>query len=148
MPQDMLLNATEREKKFMATDNEVVVSVLLSCSAVSSTSTYQFLRNYEDLNVFVLAGEAFCGVEAFEFRQRLKIVCENYVAAFHRQNIYALKMVLEKENWVKMPAEALLQMINLAGLTGDGAALIVPSAGYAFSQHFNASLKEFGGTCY
>lgn len=64
------------------------VSVLLSCSAVSSTSTYQFLRNYEDLNVFVLAGEAFCGVEASEFRHRLKIVCENYVAAFHKQNIY------------------------------------------------------------
>ncbi|KAH7663045.1 Vacuolar protein sorting-associated protein 54 N-terminal [Dioscorea alata] len=109
------------------------VSVLLSCSAVSSTSTYQFLRNYEDLNVFVLAGEAFCGVEASEFRHRLKIVCENYVAAFHKQNIYALKMVLEKENWVKMPAEA-LQLINLAGLTGDGAALIAPSVGDSLTR--------------
>lgn len=64
------------------------VSVLLSSSSVGSTSIHQFLRNYEDLSVFILAGEAFCGVEAVEFRQKLKVVCENYVAAFHRQNIY------------------------------------------------------------
>lgn len=64
------------------------VSVLLSCSAICSTSTIQFLKNYEDLNVFILAGEAFCGVEATEFRQRLRSVSENYVAAFHRQNVY------------------------------------------------------------
>ncbi|XP_038979589.1 syndetin-like isoform X2 [Phoenix dactylifera] len=106
------------------------LSVLLSCSAICSTSNYQFLRNYEDLNVFILAGEAFCGVEAADFRQKLKVVCENYVAAFHRQNVYALKMVLEKESWVKMPAEA-LQVISLAGLIGDGAPLIVPSVGNA-----------------
>ncbi|KAG1355013.1 syndetin [Cocos nucifera] len=106
------------------------LSVLLSCSAVCSTSNYQFLRNYEDLNIFMLAGEAFCGVEAAEFRQKLKVVCENYVAAFHRQNVYALKMVLEKESWAKMPAEA-LQVISLAGLMGDGAPLIVSSVGNA-----------------
>lgn len=64
------------------------LSVLLSCSAICSTSNYQFLRNYEDLSTFILAGEAFCGVEASEFRQKLKVVCENYVAAFHRQNVY------------------------------------------------------------
>lgn len=63
-------------------------SVLLSSVAVCSTSIHQFLKNYEDLNVFILAGEAFCGVEAVEFRQKLKIVCENYFVAFHRQNIY------------------------------------------------------------
>lgn len=40
----------------------------------------------------------------------------------------ALRMVLEKESWVKMPAEA-LQVISLAGLIGDGAPLIVPSVG-------------------
>ncbi|KAJ6835136.1 syndetin [Iris pallida] len=102
------------------------VSVLLSSSAVFSTSTFQFLRNYEDLNVFILAGEAFCGVEAIDFRQRLKNVSESYIAAFHRQNIYALKMVLERENWIKISAEA--QVISLAGLIGDGAPLIVPSA--------------------
>ncbi|KAJ6849930.1 syndetin [Iris pallida] len=102
------------------------VSVLLSSSAVFSTSTFQFLRNYEDLNVFILAGEAFCGVEAIDFRQRLKNVSESYVAAFHRQNIYALKMVLERENWIKISAEA--QVISFAGLIGDGAPLIVPSA--------------------
>lgn len=64
------------------------VSVLLSSTAVCSTSIHQFLKNYEDLNVFILAGEAFCGVEAVEFRQKLKGVCENYFVAFHRQNIY------------------------------------------------------------
>lgn len=42
-------------------------------------------------------------------------------------------MVLEKENWVKMPAEA-LQLINLAGLTGDGAALIAPSGGDSLTR--------------
>lgn len=63
------------------------VSVLLSCPAVCSTSIHHFLRNYEDLKVFIVAGEAFCGMEAVEFRQKLKIVCESYLATFHRQNI-------------------------------------------------------------
>ena len=64
------------------------LSVLLSSSAVCSTSTYQFLKNYEDLVIFILAGEAFCGFEASEFRQKLKTVCLNYMVSFHRQNIY------------------------------------------------------------
>lgn len=64
------------------------VSVLLTSSAVCSASIHQFLKNYEDLNIFILAGEAFCGVEAVEFRQKLKAVCENYFIAFHRQIIY------------------------------------------------------------
>lgn len=64
------------------------LSVLLSSAAVGSTSIHQFLKNYEDLNVFILAGEAFCGAEALEFRQKLKVVCENYFLAFHRQNIH------------------------------------------------------------
>ncbi|XP_057956018.1 uncharacterized protein LOC131149520 isoform X2 [Malania oleifera] len=102
------------------------VSVLLSSAAVCSTSIHQFLRNYEDLNIFILAGEAFCGVEAFDFRQKLKVVCENYFVAFHRQNICALKMVLEKESWLKMPPDT-IQVISFAGLVGDGAPLIVSS---------------------
>lgn len=64
------------------------VSVLLSSAVACSTSIHQFLRNYEDLNVFILAGEAFCGVEAAEFRLKLKTSCENYFVAFHRQNLY------------------------------------------------------------
>ncbi|XVF19818.1 hypothetical protein REPUB_Repub11eG0143500 [Reevesia pubescens] len=104
------------------------VSVLLSSSAASSTSIHQFLKNYEDLNTFILAGEAFCGVEAVEFRQKLKGVCENYFAAFHRQNISALKMVLEKETWLRLPPET-VQIISFAGLVGDGAPLIAASDG-------------------
>lgn len=103
------------------------ISVLLTSPAVYSTSTFQFLRNYEDLNVFVLAGEAFCGLHATEFRKRLKTISGSYVAAFHRQNVYALKMVLEKENWVKLSAES-MQLISLSGLIGDGGPLIVPSS--------------------
>ncbi|KAG2550759.1 hypothetical protein PVAP13_9KG321000 [Panicum virgatum] len=103
------------------------LSVLLSSSAVCSTSIYQFLKNYEDLTIFILAGEAFCGFEASEFRQKLKTVCLNYVVSFHWQNIYALKMVLEKESWTIMSAEA-SQIISLAGLTGDGAALCSPTS--------------------
>ncbi|XP_038694223.1 syndetin-like isoform X2 [Tripterygium wilfordii] len=102
------------------------VSVLLSSTAVGSTSIHQFLKNYEDLNVFILAGEAFCGVEAIEFRQKLKAVCENYFAAFHRQSAYALKMVLEKESWLTLPPDT-IEVISFAGLVGDGAALIIPS---------------------
>ncbi|KAF9595053.1 hypothetical protein IFM89_036381 [Coptis chinensis] len=69
------------------------ISMFLSSSAVCSTSVHQFLKNYEDLNVFILAGETFCGVEAVDFRQRLKTVCENYFAAFHRQNIYVCQLI-------------------------------------------------------
>jgi syndetin len=64
------------------------VAVLLSSSAVSSASTHQFLKDYEDLNIFILAGEAFCGIEALEFRQKVKAVCESYFLACHRQNIH------------------------------------------------------------
>ncbi|XVF69047.1 hypothetical protein PTKIN_Ptkin11bG0050000 [Pterospermum kingtungense] len=104
------------------------VSVLLSSSAASSTSIHQYLKIYEDLNTFILAGEAFCGVEAVEFRQKLKGFCENYFAAFHRQNISALKMVLEKETWLRLPSET-VQTISFAGLVGDGAPLIAASDG-------------------
>ncbi|MBA0745151.1 hypothetical protein Gogos_007738 [Gossypium gossypioides] len=104
------------------------VSVLLSASAAASTSIHQFLKNYEDLSTFILAGEAFCGVEAFEFRQKLKGVCGNYFAAFHRQNVSALKMVLERETWLRLPLET-AQIISFAGLVGDGAPLIAASDG-------------------
>ncbi|KAM3398990.1 syndetin [Capsicum galapagoense] len=101
-------------------------AVLLSSPAIHSASIHQFLITYEDLNIFVLAGEAFCGSEAVEFRQKVKSVCESYLAAFHRQNIYALKMVLEKENWLILPPET-IEVVSFAGLVGDGAALIVTS---------------------
>ncbi|KAF9684812.1 hypothetical protein SADUNF_Sadunf04G0157500 [Salix dunnii] len=116
------------------------VSVLLSSAAISSMSTHQFLKNYEDLNVFILAGEAFCGIEAVEFRQKLKAVCENYFLAFHRQNIHALKMVLEKENWLKLPPDT-VQAISFAGLVGNGAALIVPSHGSSSKAKLHHSTK-------
>ncbi|XP_041993947.1 syndetin-like isoform X1 [Salvia splendens] len=102
------------------------ISVLLSSPAVSSTSIHQFLRNYEDLSIFILAGEAFCGTEAIEFRQKVKSICEGYFAAFHRQNIYALKMVMERENWQILPPDT-IQVVSFPGLVGDGAALLVSS---------------------
>ncbi|RDX80237.1 Syndetin, partial [Mucuna pruriens] len=104
------------------------VSVLLSSAAACSASIHQFLKNYEDLSVFILTGEAFCGIEAVEFRQKLKAVCENYFIAFHRQNVHALKMVLEKETWLKLPPDT-VQIISFAGLIGDGAPLISLSSG-------------------
>lgn len=63
------------------------LSVLLSSDAAGSTSIHQFLKNYEDLNTFILAGEAFCGAEAVEFRRKVKAICESYYASFHRKNI-------------------------------------------------------------
>ncbi|MFS8011675.1 putative vacuolar protein sorting-associated protein [Helianthus anomalus] len=102
------------------------VSVLLSSAAVSSTSIHQFLKIYEDLNIFILAGEAFCGAQAADFRQKVKSICENYYLAFHKQNVHALKMVLEKESWFVMPPET-IQTVSFAGLVGDGAALISQS---------------------
>lgn len=117
------------------------VSVLLSSAAACSTSIHQFLRNYEDLNVFILAGEAFCGVEAVEFRMKLKTGCENYFVAFHRQSLYALKMVLEKENWQNIPPDT-IQVISFAGLVGDGAALIISSDGNSASARAHQSNKS------
>ncbi|RXH83550.1 hypothetical protein DVH24_005803 [Malus domestica] len=89
------------------------VSVLLSSASVSSASIHQFLKNYEDLGVFILAGEAFCGIEAADFRQKLKA---------------ALKMVLEREIWLILPPDT-VQEITFPGLAGDGAPIIVPSEG-------------------
>lgn len=111
------------------------VSVLLSSAAACSASIHLFLKNYEDLSVFILTGEAFCGIEVVEFRQKLKVVCENYFIAFHRQNVHALKMVLEKETWLKLPPET-VQIISFAGLIGDGAPLI--SLSVSKSMNINA----------
>ncbi|WZZ54552.1 hypothetical protein YC2023_054659 [Brassica napus] len=117
------------------------VSVLLSSPAASSTSMHQFLKNYEDLSAFILAGEAFCGFEVVDFREKLKGVCENYFTAFHRQSMHALKMVLEKETWTKLPPGT-VQAINFAGLVGDGAPLIMSSRNASGSSRFPHSNKS------
>ncbi|RZB80374.1 Syndetin isoform C [Glycine soja] len=117
------------------------VSVLLSSAAVCTASIHQFLKNYEDLGVFILTGEAFCGIEAVEFRQKLKVLCENYFIAFHRQNVHALKMVLEKETWLKLPPET-VHMISFAGLIGDGAPLISLSSGKSTNVSAVHSIKS------
>ncbi|KAK1409966.1 hypothetical protein QVD17_36497 [Tagetes erecta] len=120
------------------------VSVLLSSAAVSSTSIHQFLKIYEDLNIFILAGEAFCGAEATDFRQKVKSICENYYLAFHKQNIHALKMVMEKESWFIMPPET-IQAVSFAGLVGDGAALISQTAvSHKLSDSAKTSTKQGG----
>ncbi|KAL8115582.1 hypothetical protein AgCh_022180 [Apium graveolens] len=87
--------------------------------ASSSGSPWLLLRS--DATVFVSQT-----LQRVEFRQKVKSICENYFAAFHRQNIFALKMVMERENWLIMPSDT-TQAISFAGLVGDGAALIVPS---------------------
>jgi hypothetical protein len=84
----LVANTLERGRRNLWQLTTSRLSVLLSCAAVCSTSTYQFLRNYEDICIFILAGEVFCGVEATEFRAKLKAVCENYIVNFHRQNVY------------------------------------------------------------
>jgi hypothetical protein len=56
----------------------------------------------------------------------------------------ALKMVLEKESWLKLPPDT-VQAISFAGLVGDGAALIVPShdnSSNAKLHHSNKSVKS------
>ncbi|KAL3652988.1 hypothetical protein CASFOL_002669 [Castilleja foliolosa] len=123
------------------------VAVLLSSSAASSSSIHQFLRNYEDLSIFILAGEAFCGAEAIDFRQKVKSICEGYFAAFHRQNIYALKMVIEKESWQIMPLDT-IQVVSFPGLVGDGAALTVSSdrSSSTRSLHDNRSVGTVNGS--
>jgi hypothetical protein len=75
------------------------VSVLLSSAAACSASIHQFLKNYEDLRVFILTGEAFCGIEVVEFRQKLKVVCENYFIAFHRQNVHVSAIKASHSPW-------------------------------------------------
>lgn len=78
------------------------VSVLLSSAAACSASIHQFLKNYEDLSVFILTGEAFCGIEAVEFRQKLKVVCENYFIAFHRQNVHVSNLKAYHSPWYRV----------------------------------------------
>ncbi|XP_042043080.1 syndetin-like [Salvia splendens] len=119
------------------------ISVLLSTSAASSTCIHQFLRNYEDLSIFVLAGEAFCGTEAIEFRQKVKSICEGYFVAFHRQSIYvSLKMILERETWQILPPDT-VHVVSFPGLVGDGAALLVSSVSSPRAKLLHDS-KSFG----
>lgn len=53
----------------------------------------------------------------------------------------ALKMVLEKENWLKLPPDT-AQVINFAGLVGDGAPLLVPSDGNSTNARLHHSDKS------
>lgn len=99
------------------------ISTLFSSDAVCSTSMHQFLQCYECVNLFIVTGEAFCSVEATQFRQKMKSLCENYFWMFHRQNMEALRMVLEKETWQQISPES-IKAVNLAGLVGDGAPLL------------------------
>lgn len=50
-------------------------------------------------------------------------------------------MVLEKENWLRLPPE-MAHVITFAGLVGDGAALIVPSGITAGGLHTDKSAKS------
>ncbi|KAJ7981083.1 syndetin isoform X1 [Quillaja saponaria] len=74
-------------------------------------------------------------------QQKLKVVCENYFVAIHRQNVHALKMVLEKETWFILPPDT-VQFISFAGLIGDGTPLIVSSDGSSTISRVNHSDKS------
>ena len=116
------------------------ISTLFSSDAVCSTSMHQFLQCYECVNLFIVRGEAFCGVEATQFRQKMKSLCENYFWMFHRQNMEALRMVLEKETWQQISPET-IKAVNLAGLVGDGAPLLA-SSHLGLSRELRLNSKE------
>lgn len=102
------------------------VSALLSCDALCTTSPHHFLQSLDWVNRFVLAGEAFSGAEAVSLRAKLVKLCEKYFGSFHRQNLEVLRMMLEKEAWQQL-SPAAIKTINLAGLLGDGAPVLVAS---------------------
>lgn len=102
------------------------VSALLSCDALCTTSPHHFLQSLDWVNRFVLAGEAFSGAEAISLRAKLVKLCEKYFGTFHRQNLEVLRMMLEKEAWQQL-SPAAIKTVNLAGLLGDGAPVLVTS---------------------
>lgn len=102
------------------------VSALLSCDALCTTSPHHFLQSLDWVNRFVLAGEAFSGAEAVSLRAKLVKLCEKYFGSFHRQNLEVLRMMLEKEAWQQL-SPAAIKTVNLAGLLGDGAPVLVAS---------------------
>eukprot|EP00250_Pteridium_aquilinum_P017784 c23783_g2_i2 orf=401-3664(+) len=102
------------------------VSALLSCDALCMTSPHHFLQSLDWVNRFVLAGEAFSGAEAVSLRAKLVKLCEKYFGSFHRQNLEVLRMMLEKEAWQQL-SPAAIKTVNLAGLLGDGAPVLVAS---------------------
>jgi hypothetical protein len=75
-----------------------------------------------------IAEECNCRLLVFYGTFYVSFACTNFFNLFHFYvlPIQALKMVLEKESWAIMSAEA-SEIISLAGLTGDGAALISPT---------------------
>lgn len=102
------------------------VSALLSCDAVCTTSPHHFLQSLDWVNRFVLAGEAFSGAEALSLRAKLVKLCEKYFGTFHRQNLEVLRMMLEKETWQQLTPAA-IKTVNLAGLLGNGAPVLLAS---------------------
>ncbi|KAJ7561332.1 hypothetical protein O6H91_03G024200 [Diphasiastrum complanatum] len=117
------------------------VSALLSSDEISKSSTQHFLQSLDCMNKFILAGEAFCGAEAISLRAKLIKQSDKYFGSFHRQNLEVVRLMLEKETWKELPGDA-LKMLNIVGLTGNGAPIFGGSSGIVNPKSITKSITS------
>ncbi|CAM6082152.1 unnamed protein product [Calypogeia fissa] len=112
----VISGALERGRKTVWELSARRVAVLLSCEALCTTSPHQFLQSLDWVTKFILAGEAFCGVEAMTLRAKLVKQSEKYYWSFHRQNLEVLRVILGREVWQQLNS-TILKTLHLSSLS-------------------------------
>ena len=74
-------------------------------SAPSAGEGEHFLQVLEWTHCFISCGEAFCEGEVANLRKHVARTCAKFFDAYHRQNMEALKMILDKELWHSLPLD-------------------------------------------
>ena len=80
------------------------ISSLLSAPAAAEGE--HFLQVLEWTHCFISCGESFCENEVTNLRKHISRTCTRFFDAYHRQNMEALKAILDKELWFGLPIDA------------------------------------------
>ena len=75
-------------------------------SAPSAGEGEHFLQVLEWTHCFIFCGESFCEKEVTNLRKHIARTCAKFFDAYHRQNMEALKAILDKELWHDLPIDA------------------------------------------
>ncbi|UPR01801.1 hypothetical protein HOP50_08g51230 [Chloropicon primus] len=74
-------------------------------NAPSAGEGEHFLQVLEWTHCFISCGEAFCENKVTNLRKHIARTCARFFDAYHRQNMEALKAILDKELWHSFPLD-------------------------------------------
>ena len=101
---DVMCAALSEGKKLLWEHIEGRVASLLS--APSAGEGEHFLQMLEWTHCFISCGDSFCETQVANLRSHVSRQSARFFEAFHRQNMEALKAILDKELWQSLPIGA------------------------------------------